>query len=89
VQSIFSLLPVGESEFDMHGKQTSAVFAPIVPEYFPCRQLLQSASPGTDLNLPAAQFVHIPPKGPVEPALQAQSINASLPTGEFESTVHD
>jgi len=51
--------------------------------------LLQGVSPGKVLNLPAAQFVQIPPKGPVEPALQAQSINASLPTGEFEFTVHD
>jgi hypothetical protein len=40
------------------------------------------------LYLPATQIAQVPPFVPVKPALQAQSVAASLPAGEFEFAWH-
>ena len=45
-------------------------------------QLLHDPAPDTALYVPAVHAVHVPPFGPVKPALQAQSEEASLPAGE-------
>ena len=45
-------------------------------------QLLHDPAPDTALYVPAAHAVHVPPLGPVKPALHAQSEEASLPAGE-------
>ena len=45
-------------------------------------QLLHDPAPDTALYVPAKHAVHVPPFGPVKPALHAQSKRASLPAGE-------
>ena len=47
-------------------------------------QLLHDPAPDTALYVPAAHAVHVPPLGPVKPALHAQSEEASLPAGEVD-----
>ncbi len=37
-----------------------------------------------DLYFPATHAVHVPPSGPVHPALQVQFVRAALPAGEVE-----
>jgi len=48
----------------------------------PGGQLLHDPAPDPALNVPAGQAVHVPPFGPVKPALHSQSEDASLPPGE-------
>ena len=45
-------------------------------------QLLHDPAPDTALYVPATHAVHVPPFGPVKPALHTQSEEASLPAGE-------
>ena len=45
-------------------------------------QLLHDPAPDAALYVPAAHATHVPPLGPVKPALHAQSEEASLPAGE-------
>ena len=47
-------------------------------------QLLHDPAPDTALYVPAAHAVHVPPLGPVKPALHLQSEEASLPAGEVD-----
>ena len=47
-------------------------------------QLLHDPAPDTALYVPAAHAVHVPPLGPVKPALHVQSEEASLPAGEVD-----
>lgn len=48
----------------------------------PVGQMLHDPAPETALYVPATHAVHVPPFGPVKPALHAQSEKASLPAGE-------
>ena len=57
-------------------------------EYFPARQLLHAACPDSVLYFPAAHAVHDWPSGPVDPALQAQSVALLLAAGALESAGH-
>ena len=45
---------------------------------------MQAAAPSMYLYVPGVQNVQVPPSGPDEPALQVQSVLATLPTGELE-----
>jgi len=46
------------------------------------------ADPGLDLKVLALQYVHGPPSGPVEPALQIQAVETELDNGESEFVGH-
>ena len=46
-----------------------AADAPVVGEYFPAPQSMHEAAPVTALNFPASHATHVPPFGPVWPAL--------------------
>jgi hypothetical protein len=48
-------------------------------------QAVQSPDPAHVLYFPATHAVHVPPFGPVDPALQVQLVQAALPAGEMES----
>ncbi len=54
-------------------------------EYVPVPQFVHASEPCDALYLPAAQSAHVPPWGPVEPALQVQLVKPALPAGELES----
>ena len=45
-------------------------------------QLLHDPAPDTALYVPAPHAVHVPPFGPVKPALHAQFEEVLLPVGE-------
>ena len=45
----------------------------------PARQRLQLWLPGESLNVPSGQALHVPPSGPVKPALHWQSVWLVLP----------
>ena len=47
-------------------------------------QSLHDPAPDTALYVPAPHAVHVPPLGPVKPALHVQSVEASLPAVEDE-----
>ena len=65
-----------------HAEQVDDEVAPSSCENVPAGQLLHDPAPDTALYVPAAHAVHVPPFGPVKPALHAQSEEASLPAGE-------
>jgi hypothetical protein len=46
-----------------------ATVAPVVVEYLPAPQSMHEAAPVTALNVPASHATHVPPFGPVWPAL--------------------
>ena len=53
-------------------------------QYVPATQSVQTADPVDDLYFPTTHAAHGPPFGPVDPALQVQSVNAVLPADELE-----
>ena len=65
-----------------HAEQVDDEVAPSSSENVPAGQMLHNPAPDTALYIPAAHAVHVPPFGPVKPALHAQSEEASLPAGE-------
>jgi len=87
VQSLCSSLDSGEFEFTGHDWHTSAT-APTAVEYCAAKQLLHGALPLCVLYLPATQAAHSPPSGPVNPALQVQSVCSLLATGALEFNGH-
>ena len=50
--------------------------------------LRDAADPVDTLYFPPSHAVHVPPTGPVDPALQVHFVKAELPTGELEFDVH-
>ncbi len=83
VQALTDALALGELELVRHGIH-AAQCAPTVVEYVPAPQSVHTALPVAILYLPATQAVHAPPAGPVNPALQIQSVRATLVVGELE-----
>ena len=65
-----------------HAEQVDDEVAPSSSENVPAGQMLHDPAPDTALYVPATHAVHVPPFGPVKPALHAQSEEASLPAGE-------
>ena len=49
--------------------QELAEVAPVVARYLPATQSMHEAAPVTALNFPASHATHVPPFGPVWPAL--------------------
>ncbi len=80
-----AVLPAGELEFDGQALHVELAEAPSGVEYFPASQSMHASDPVEALYLPATHAVHVPPSGPVDPALQVQLVEAELPTGEMES----
>jgi len=87
VQSVFASLPDRASEFVGQFWQTF-VIAPIAVEYWPDRQLVQAASPGSILYLPATHCTQVPPLNPVNTGLHTQSLTWALEIGDIESAWH-
>ncbi len=85
VQLVKAALPAGELEADGQATHVElAIFFTSV-EYLPVPQSVHTADPGNALYFPATQSAHVPPFGPVEPALQVQLVKAGLPSGELVS----
>ncbi len=70
VQAVTAVLELGDTESDGQAKQVDAVVAAAVPEYFPVPQFKHAALPLDSLYVPAPHAEHVPPSGPVYPALQ-------------------
>ncbi len=64
--------------------QDDSAVCPVVFPYLPAPQSVQLPLPDAGLYLPATHVVHVPPSGPVNPALQIQLVKAALPAGELE-----
>ena len=60
------------------------VRAPAMLECLPGTHAVHSADPGSALCVPAAHNTHVPPSGPVEPALHAHAVSSELPVSELE-----
>ena len=58
------------------GQSVQAVLTPADALYLPAGQLVQAALPVRSLYLPATQFVHGPPLGPVLPLAQGAQLVA-------------
>jgi hypothetical protein len=85
LQMLQLTLPAGEEEFDgqaMHAEAPTAV------EYVPAPQSVHAADPVDAVYFPATHPVHVPPAGPINPALQVQLAKAELPAGELEFDGH-
>jgi hypothetical protein len=81
-------LPLGDIALLPHGVQMSSAF-PIVAEYVPLVQFVQSTLPVCVLNLPATQPVQAAPFEPVYPALQEHCVSTVLPSPEFDCVGQD
>ena len=64
------------------------VVAPTAVEYVPIWQSSHVSDPANSLYFPATHSEHVPPSGPVEPALQVQAVSIELPKSEFEYAGH-
>ena len=64
------------------------VAAPTAVEYVPIWQSSHVLDPANSLYFPATHRKHVPPSGPVEPALQVQAVETELPKSEFEYAGH-
>jgi hypothetical protein len=78
VQAARAELEIGELELVGHPIQVVATVAPTVVENVPAPQSVHATLPVAVLYLPATQAVHVPPSGPVYPALQEELIQAAL-----------
>ena len=83
-----ALLATGEIEFAGQDAQTASVVPPCVEPNFPSEQATQPEFPVPDLYVPPKHCVHVPPSGPLDPALQMQAATAVLPAGEPEFNGH-
>lgn len=83
-QSASALLAAGAFESVGQDWHVLGLSAPAYIEYLPESQLLHAASPDTVLYVPATHSSHVPPLGPVAPALQAQALIVTLSAGECD-----
>ena len=88
VQASTTVLELGEFAFEGHDRQVDKALAPTVTEYVPVPQSVHVTLPALVLYFPATQPEHTPPSGPVNPALQVQSVTITLPDGELELSGH-
>jgi hypothetical protein len=65
--------------------QELATVAPVVVRYLPAPQSVHATAPVTTLYFPVEQAVQGPPFAPVNPTLQIQATEATLPPGDTES----
>jgi hypothetical protein len=84
LQSVDCVLPCTEVEKAVHARQVLAAVAAGVPEYVALPQFVHAAVPGAILYCPGRQAAHVPPFGPVYPALHVHAASALLPVGELE-----
>ena len=87
-QAVCAALEAGETEFDGQVRHTLDASPACVVENLPARQSVHVAFPLTSLYFPATQPVHVPPLGPVNPALHEQSLGSPLCAGAWELVVH-
>ena len=64
------------------------VVAPTKVEYVLIWQSSHISDPANSLYFPATHSKHVPPSGPVEPALQVQAVSMELPDGDDEWVGH-
>lgn len=83
MQSAEASDPLGDDLPATQFTQVLAAVAPVVARYLPTSQLAHATLPITVLYLPNTQAVHVPPFGPVYPALQPQLLDAVEPSGDW------
>ncbi len=88
VQAASAELKLGELELPGHARQVVETVAPVEAEYVPAPHGVQAALPVAILYVPTPHGKHVPPSGPVDPALQVQAARAELVLGEFEFAGH-
>jgi hypothetical protein len=84
MHAVCKLLAGGEAENDGQARHVAIDVAATAPEYVFAPQSVHVADPVDALYFPVAQFAHVPPSGPVHPALQMQLDKVELATGELE-----
>jgi len=85
LQSVDSVLPCTEVEKGVHAMHVLAVVAAGVPEYVALPQIVHAAVPGAILYVPSRQGSHVPPFGPLYPALHMHAVCTLLAGGEAEN----
>jgi hypothetical protein len=85
LQSVDSVLPCTEVEKGVHAMHVLAVVAAGVPEYVALPQFVHAAVPGAILYCPGRQAAHVPPFGPVYPALHMHAVCKLLAGDEAEN----
>jgi hypothetical protein len=85
VQLVKAVLPASELDSDGQARHVELALFFTSVEYLPVPQSVHTADPVDALYFPATQSAHVPPSGPVEPALQVQLVKAGLPSGELVS----
>ncbi len=90
VHAVIAVAPTGElaNVFVGQSVHVELAEAPNDADHVPSRQSVQKAGPDAILYFPAKQFTHVPPFGPVDPALQVQPTKAEAPAPEFEFVGH-
>ena len=88
IQSVFSPLPAGESDRTGHAWHVLSV-APDSVEYSPGLQLVHGVVPASILYVPGTQTSHLPPSGPLVPALHVHNSMSYLPSLLFEFAGHN
>jgi hypothetical protein len=84
MHAVCKLLAGDEAENDGQARHVAIDVAATAPEYVFAPQSVHVADPVDALYFPVAQFAHVPPSGPVHPALQMQLDKVELATGELE-----
>lgn len=79
------MLPCTEVEKTVHARQVLAAVAAGVPEYVALPQFVHVAVPVAVLYCPGRQAAHVPPFGPVYPALHMHAVCTLLGEGEEEN----
>ena len=69
-------------------KHVKSDLAALTVEYVPAAQSVHVVGPTSALYLPAAHSAHVPPSGPVEPALQVHAVETLLPDGALAFAGH-
>lgn len=83
-QLVERTLALGDCESVGQARHVLAVVAATVSEYVFAGHAVHPSEPAASLYLPSTHAVHIPPSGPVNPALHRQLLESALPLGDCE-----
>jgi len=88
LQASNDALPLTACELVLQSRQSVCIVRAIAAEYVSVGQFAHGVDPLSDLYLPAAQYWHVPPFGPVYPGTHLQSSSTAAPTAEIAFCGH-
>jgi hypothetical protein len=74
-------VPTSDVEYGLHGAQCSILVLAVIGRYVSAGQFAHELIVAF-LYLPAAHAVHVPPSGPLKPALHVQEVRVALAEGD-------